>query len=111
MERKKEATFSGTCWVARNQRVILAVPMINMMTELVIAQLIRILGMSFGFSVLKTKKPKMHAKKTAIAAASVAVKTPDMIPPRMMTGRTRAATASRLPLTTWRKVGLLSFFG
>src|SRR4030043_458003 len=83
----------------------------KMMTELVIAQLIRILGMSFTFSVLNAKKPKMKAKKTAMAAASVAVKIPDMIPPRIMMGRTRAAKASRLPLTIWRKVGLRSFLG
>src|SRR4030042_4145611 len=111
MDRKKDAPFSGTCCVAKNQRVILAVPMINMMTELVIAQLIRILGMSFTFSVLNAKKPKMKAKKTAMAAASVAVKIPDMIPPRIMMGGNRAGKASRPPFTIWRKIGLRFFFG
>ena len=63
MERKNIETFSGTCWVARNQRAILAVPMMNMMTELVIAQFTRIPGNIFRLQGPEEEEPKNEGKE------------------------------------------------
>ena len=102
--RIKAASVSGVWLRLTTVLKAIAAPTSNNTTLEVRAAFLRIAGSSVIRSVRSTNKPITRAYRTATAAASVGVKTPNRMPPRIITGVINGKKARVKALAFWRQV-------